>query len=82
MAYAMHLLKLSEGQENCGTPDASLQWLGGSQRLSPTHYYRLETLKAVSMFKDHETGIFKPDMKMLKVHQNAPTSMLKSQNFS
>jgi hypothetical protein len=30
----------------------------------------------------HETGIFWPDMKMLKVHQNAPTSMLKSQIFS
>jgi hypothetical protein len=30
----------------------------------------------------HETGIFWPDMKMLKVHQNAPTSILKSQNFS
>jgi hypothetical protein len=30
----------------------------------------------------HETGIFKPDMKMLKVHQNAPTSMLKSYIFS
>jgi hypothetical protein len=30
----------------------------------------------------HETGIFKPDMNMLKVHQNAPTSMQKSQNFS
>jgi hypothetical protein len=30
----------------------------------------------------YETGIFWPDMKMLKVHQNAPTSMLKSQIFS
>jgi hypothetical protein len=29
----------------------------------------------------YETGIFWPDMKMLKVHQNAPTSMLKSQFF-
>jgi hypothetical protein len=29
----------------------------------------------------YETGIFWPDMKMLKVHQNAPTSMLKSQIF-
>jgi hypothetical protein len=30
----------------------------------------------------HETGIFQPDMKMLKVHPNAPTSMLKCENFS
>jgi hypothetical protein len=30
----------------------------------------------------YETGIFRPDIKMLKVHQDAPTSMLKSQNSS
>jgi hypothetical protein len=30
----------------------------------------------------YETGIFWPDMKMLKVHQNAPSSMLKSRIFS
>jgi hypothetical protein len=44
------------------------------------HFCNFRWAKKITL--SHETGIFKPDMKMLKVHQNAPTSMLKSYIFS
>jgi hypothetical protein len=44
------------------------------------HAYNFRWAKNITL--SHKTGSFQPDMKMLKVHQNAPTSMPKSQNFS
>jgi hypothetical protein len=41
MAYAMHFLKLYDGQENCGTPDASLQRLGERQGLTLVNLNRI-----------------------------------------
>jgi hypothetical protein len=59
------------------------KWVSSQKSLGTTvllhaSYFRWAKNITLSL----ESGIFYPDTKMLKVHQNAPTSILKSENFS